>query len=140
MNVTLPYPLLANTVLFVHFAVVVFIVGGLAFIIVGHVRDWRWAKARWFRLAHCAAIAVVVVQAWLGAACPLTTLEMWLRTRAREATYSGDFIEHWLQNLLYYEAPTWVFTLAYTLFGLIVAATWWYVPPRFKRRIRKEDT
>jgi hypothetical protein len=137
VSVTLPYPLLANAVLFVHFAFVVFVVGGLAFIIVGHVRDWRWAKSLWFRLAHLAAIAVVVVQTWLGAACPLTTLEMWLRAKAREATYSGDFIEHWLHSLLYYEAPTWVFTLAYTLFGLIVAATWWYVPPRFNRRIRK---
>ena len=131
------YQLLADAVLFVHFAFVVFVVGGLAFIIVGHVRDWRWAKSLWFRLAHLAAIAVVVVQTWLGAACPLTTFEMWLRAKAREATYSGDFIEHWLQSLLYYEAPTWVFTLAYTLFGLIVAATWWYVPPRFNRRIRK---
>lgn len=137
MRVTLPYPLLADAVLFVHFAFVVFVVGGLAFIIMGHVRDWRWAKSLWFRLAHLAAIAVVVVQTWLGAACPLTTFEMWLRAKAREATYSGDFIEHWLHSLLYYEAPTWVFTLAYTLFGLIVAATWWYVPPRFNRRIRK---
>ena len=139
MSVALPYPLLADAVLFLHFAFVVFVVGGLAFIIVGHVRDWRRAKSLWFRLAHLAAIAVVVVQTWLGAACPLTTFEMWLRAKAREATYSGDFIEHWLQSLLYYEAPTWVFTLAYTLFGLIVAATWWYVPPRFNRRIRKED-
>jgi len=139
VSVALPYPLLADAVLFLHFAFVVFVVGGLAFIIVGHVRDWRRAKSLWFRLAHLAAIAVVVVQTWLGAACPLTTFEMWLRAKAREATYSGDFIEHWLQSLLYYEAPTWVFTLAYTLFGLIVAATWWYVPPRFNRRIRKED-
>ena len=30
----------------------------------------------WFRLAHLTAIAVVVLQAWFGVICPLTTLEM----------------------------------------------------------------
>ena len=139
MSDTPLYPLLADAVLFVHLAIVVFVVGGLAFIVVGNLRNWRWANSLWFRLAHLAAIVVVVAQSWLGAVCPLTTLEMWLRTKARETTYSGGFIEYWFQNLLYYEAPTWVFTLTYTLFGLIVAATWWYFPPRFKRRIHKED-
>ena len=139
MNVTPPYQLLADAVMLVHFAIVVFVVGGLAFIVVGHLRDWRWAHSLWFRIAHLAAIAVVVAQAWLGAVCPLTSLEMWLRTKARETTYSGSFIDHWLQNLLYYEAPTWVFTLVYTLFGLIVLATWWCFPPRLNRRIRKKD-
>ena len=134
------YQLLADAVLFVHLAIVVFIVGGFAFIVAGNLRGWRWVNALWFRLAHLAAITVVVAQGWLGAACPLTTLEMWLRARARETTYAGSFIEYWLQNLLYYEAPTWVFSLAYTLFGLIVAAAWWYFPPRFNRRSRKEKT
>ena len=139
MSIVLPYQLLADAVLFVHLAIVVFVVGGLAFIVVGNVRNWRWANSLRFRLAHLAAIAVVVAQSWLGEACPLTTLEMWLRTKARETTYSGSFIEHWLQNVLYFEAPTWVFTLTYTLFGLVVAAAWWYFPPRLNRRIRKED-
>lgn len=139
MSVTPPYQLLADAVMLVHFAVVVFVVGGLAFIVVGNLRDWRRANSLWFRITHLAAIALVVAQGWLGAECPLTTLEMWLRTRARDTTYSGSFIEHWLQALLYYEAPAWVFSLVYTLFGLIVLVAWWYFPPRINRRIRKED-
>jgi hypothetical protein len=55
---------------------------------------------------------------------------MWLRRQAGEATYGASFIEHWVQRLLYYEAPSWVFTLAYSLFALLVAAAWWYFPPR----------
>ena len=74
-------------------------------------------------------LAVVVAQAWLGAVCPLTSLEMWLRANARAATYRGSFIEHWLQRILYYEAPDWAFALVYTLFGLLVAVTWWRFPP-----------
>ncbi len=130
MNNTLPYQLFADVVLSVHFVIVIFVVGGLVFIVVGAFRGWRLVRKLWFRLAHLAAIAVVVAQAWLGAVCPLTTLEMWLRAKAREATYSGSFIEHWLQRLLYYEAPPWVFTLAYSAFGLVVLATWWCFPPR----------
>ena len=54
--------------------------------------------------------------------CPLTTLEMWLRSQARGSTYAGNFIEHWLQALLFWQAPPWVFTAVYTLFGLAVGA------------------
>ena len=124
-----PYQLLADVVLTLHFSIVAFVVGGLVLTIIGNFSAWRWVNALWFRLAHLAAIAVVVAQSWLGATCPLTSLEMWLRAKARVATYSGSFIEHWLQRLLYYEAPIWVFTLAYSLFGLLVAATWWFFPP-----------
>jgi hypothetical protein len=130
LNHTLPYQLLADVVLSVHFAIVLFVVGGLVFIVVGALRGWRLVRKLWFRLAHLAAISIVVVQAWLSAVCPLTTLEMWLRAKARVATYSGSFIEHWLQRWLYYEGPPWVFAFAYSLFGLVVLATWWYFPPR----------
>ena len=129
MNHTLPCQLLADAVLSVHFAIVLFVVGGLVFIVAGAFRGWRLAHKLWFRLAHLAAIAVVVAHAWLGAVCPLTALEMWLRAKALASTYSGGFIEHWLQRLLYDEAPAWVFTLAYSAFGLVVLATWWYFPP-----------
>jgi hypothetical protein len=88
-------------------------------------------------LTHLAAIAVVVAQAWLGATCPLTGLELWLRAKARQGTYSGSFIEHWLQRLLYYEAPPWVFTVVYTVFGLAVVAAWRWFPPRSGPRARE---
>lgn len=126
----MPYQLLADVMLSIHFVFVLFVVGGLAFIVLGAARGWRLASSVRFRLAHLAAIAVVVAQAWLGAACPLTTLEMWLRARAQATTYTDSFIEHWLQRLLYFEAPGWVFTLVYSVFGLVVLATWWYFPPR----------
>ena len=134
MNDPLPYQLLADGVLSLHVAIVAFVVGGLVLIVVGNLRGWPWVNAVWFRLAHLAAIAVVVAEAWFGVVCPLTSLEMWLRAEARATTYAGSFIEHWLQRVLYFEAPAWVFTLGYSLFGLAVVATWWYFPPRFNRR------
>lgn len=127
------YRLLADLVLVLHVAIVVFVVGGLVLVIAGNLRGWRWVNALWFRLAHLSAIAFVVAQAWLGMVCPLTTLEMWLRAQAGAAVYSGGFIEHWLQRLLYYDAPPWVFVLAYSLFGLLVLASWLVYPPRLRR-------
>ena len=133
MRDTVPYQTLADAVLALHVAVVVFVVGGLILIIAGNLRGWRWVNGFGFRIAHLVTIAIVVAEVWLGAVCPLTTVEMWLRTQARASTYAGSFIEHWLQSMLYYEAPSWVFTLGYSLFGLIVAVVWWHFPPKRKR-------
>lgn len=126
----MPYQLLADAVLIVHFGVVLFVVGGLVLVVVGNSRHWRWVNGWWFRLAHLAAIAFVVVQAWLGQLCPLTTLESWLRVQAGSQQYGKSFIAYWVHRLLYYEAPLWVFTLVYTLFGLLVVLAWWRYPPR----------
>ncbi len=129
-GVSVIWQLLADAVLTLHAGLVLFVVLGLGLILLGGGRGWRWVRNRWFRLAHLAAITVVVAQAWLGVICPLTTLEIWLRRRAGQGAYDGSFIEHWLQELLYYQAPAWVFIVLYTAFGSLVLASWWWVPPR----------
>lgn len=123
------YRFLADIVLSIHFAIVVFVIGGLVLVFFGNWRGWRFVNGWRFRLAHLAAIGIVVAQAWLGVACPLTTLENWLRAQADEPVYEASFVEHWVTRLLYYDAPAWVFTVAYTLFGLAVIAAWWRFPP-----------
>lgn len=92
---------------------------------------WRWVNRLWFRLVHLLAIVFVAAQAWLGQLCPLTVLESWLRAQAGTLAYGRKgFIEHWLQALIYFEAPLWVFTAAYTGFAVLVALAWWRFPPR----------
>jgi Protein of Unknown function (DUF2784) len=59
---------------------------------------------------------------------------MWLRAQARASTYSGSFIKHWVQRRLYDEGPPWVLAVGYTLFGLLVAGTWWRFPPERRHR------
>ena len=125
--------LLADLVLFSHILVVLFVVFGLLAVVVGGILGWSWVRNRTFRGLHLLAIAVVVTQAWLGVVCPLTTLEMWLREQGGGQVYSGSFISHWMQSLLYYDAPLWVFTAAYTVFGLVVLSSFWLVPVRWRK-------
>jgi hypothetical protein len=123
------FGVLADVVLALHVLLVGFVVGGLVLVVLGNLRGWRWVNNLWFRIAHLAAIVTVVAESWLGIVCPLTTLEMWLRAQSGAAGYSGGFVEHWLQRLLYYDAPPSVFVVVYTAFGVAVAVSWWYFPP-----------
>lgn len=126
------YLLAADAILALHVLFVLFVISGLVLIFAGKLAGWSWVRNRVFRIAHLAAIGVVVLQSWFGVICPLTTVEMWLRARAGGATYAGSFIAHWLDTLLYYQAPAWVFAVCYTVFGGLVVASWCWVRPRSK--------
>ncbi|TDV99441.1 uncharacterized protein DUF2784 [Halomonas alkaliantarctica] len=121
--------MLADTLLILHVLFVAFVVLGLVTIYAGYFFNWRWVRNRTFRIVHLCAIGYVVVQAWLGVVCPLTTWEMALRAEADAATYSGSFIQYWLHSLLYFTLPEWVFVMVYTLFGGLVLASWFVVKP-----------
>ncbi|HEX9173840.1 MAG TPA: DUF2784 domain-containing protein [Telluria sp.] len=128
------YRTLANCVLFAHLGVVLFIVVGLVLILLGGRFHWAWVRNFWFRLLHLAAIGYVVAESWFGIECPLTTLEQWLRVRAGQGGFEEDFIAHWVGQLLFYHAPPWVFAAVYSLFGLLVLASWLLVRPAPRSR------
>ena len=121
--------LAADAVLLLHALFVAFVIAGLILIFAGKALDWSWVRNWWFRVAHLVAIGVVVVQAWFVVICPLTTLEMELRRQAGDATYGGTFISHWLESILYYRAPAWVFAACYTAFAALVVLSWFWVRP-----------
>ena len=121
---------LADLLLILHTLLVAFVILGLVATFAGHFVGWRWVRNFWVRLSHLIVIGIVVLQSWLGVLCPLTDWEMALRAKAGEAGYEGSFIQHWLQSILYYSAPAWVFILVYTVFGALVLASWFLVRPR----------
>ena len=123
------YGFLANAVLILHVAIVLFIIGGLVLTLVGGLRRWRWVRNFWFRAAHLLGIVLVAMEAWLGIVCPLTTLEQWLREQAGQAVYAGDFVAYWLRKFMFYQAEPWVFIAAYTGFGLLVLMSWFFFSP-----------
>lgn len=131
--------ILADLLLILHVALVAFVILGLAAIFMGGSLGWSWIRNLWFRLSHLGVIAVVVLQAWLGLLCPLTSWEMALRQKAGDAVYEGSFIQHWLHSILYYSAPEWVFITAYSLFGALVLISWLVVRPRRRRPTRDQE-
>jgi hypothetical protein len=82
---------LADLVLGLHLVFVLFVVlGGLLVL--------EWPRFAWLHIP--AAIWGVLIE-FTGWICPLTPLENSLRARGGEAGYSGGFIEHYIQPLLY---------------------------------------
>jgi hypothetical protein len=123
--------LAADMILVLHAAFIAFVLFGLVLIWVGYARKWHWTQTWTLRLIHLAAIGFVILQAYLGIVCPLTTLENSLRLRAGQDAYTeAGFIEYWLHRAVFWHAPAWVFTVAYTAFGLLVIGTLILLPPR----------
>lgn len=123
------HSLLADFILVIHFAFVLFVVGGLAVIWLGGLLSWQWVRHFWFRISHLAAIVFVTGEALAGAMCPLTLWEDSLRGRQTET----GFIARWMHRVIFYDFPEWVFTLGYVLFALVVGLTFWLVPVRSRR-------
>lgn len=118
---------LADGVLLLHFAVVLFNIGGLLIVLVGHDRGWRIVRHRSLRLLHLGLVWFVAVEAALGYACPLTVLEDTLRADA--APQSAGFLQRWLSAVLYWNLPAWMFAAAYAAFALGVTAAFLRKPP-----------
>jgi len=85
------YRVLADVVVLLHTAFVVFVV-------VGGFLAWRW---RWVMWAHvpCALWGIAIEYGgWIS---PLTPLENAFRARAGLGGYRGGFVEHYVIPLLY---------------------------------------
>lgn len=104
------YRVLADLVLVLHLGFVVFVVlGGLLVL--------RWPAAM---ALHIPAAVWGVLIEFTGWVCPLTPLENWLRVRGGELGYSGGFIEHYIQPLLYPSGLTRATQIVLGTFVLLV--------------------
>lgn len=117
--------LLADLILIIHFAFVLFVVGGLILTWAGGAAGWRWVRNFRFRIAHLGAIVFVAGESLAGVWCPLTVWEDVLRGAHAEKS----FVARWVHRVLFYEFPEWVFTAAYVACALVVAGSWWWVRP-----------
>ena len=118
--------MLATTIVVVHLGVMLFITAGLPLIYIGAARRWAWVRDWRWRALHLAAIGFVAAESLAGIVCPLTLWEDSLRGQQSRV----GFIERWVDRILFYDFPTWVFTVAYTVFAALVVLTWFTVPPR----------
>src|SRR5882762_9670687 len=78
------YALLADLIVAIHIAYVVYVVGGLVAILIGALRGRKWIRNPWFRVTHLLAILIVVIEIFLKLNCPLTTWENQARAAAQQ--------------------------------------------------------
>lgn len=85
------YKILADFVLLLHFAFIIFVIfGGLL-----ALKNVKWA---WLHVPVAVWGALVEFTGWI---CPLTPLENWLYFKAGAGTYEERFIAHYLLPLIY---------------------------------------
>ena len=99
--------------------------------VIGLVRRWHWTRNFWFRAANLLAIGLVAVNAWVGKICPLIIWENEMLETAGGDVYPGTFVGYYLQKVIYYDFPIWVFAIIYTLFAALVLISWIIWPPRW---------
>jgi hypothetical protein len=115
----------ALSILVLHLAVIAFNVAGCVLIPIGAWRRWRWVRNFWFRVAHVACLAIVALQAVLGRACFLT---VW-QGEASGAATAQPLIAGWIERVIYWPLPLWVFAVAYVVVFAYVVALWIVVRP-----------
>jgi hypothetical protein len=101
---------MADSVVIIHFLWILFLIfGGV------------WGKKnRLVRNIHIPGVVFACVVELCDWYCPLTHLEVWLRGRQYPGEgYSGSFIAHYLERLIYIDLPRWVIiVLTILLFGM----------------------
>ena len=118
---------LAHAVLTVHLAIIAFNLAGLVAIPLGARRGWSFVRAPLWRALHVVSWAAVALQAAAGRACFLT---VWQDDLGGASTADEPLIVRWVNSLVYWPLPAWVFTVLYAAaFGYVVALLW-LVPPR----------
>ncbi len=120
---------LADLILIIHFAVVLFIIFGFFFPIFYKFK-FNFAKNYYIRIIHISLITIVLVETLVGVICPLTIIENLLRN----STQSESLIAKLLRDLLF-----WDFSISYFLFIYFICFSWtvfiwFFFPPNKKIR------
>ena len=90
------YQLLADSVVVLHLFFILFVV-------LGGILTLVWPKVIW---VHIPCVLWAIIIELTGKICPLTPLENELRARAGQGMYSGDFVMHYIEPMIYLEGLT----------------------------------
>jgi len=104
------YSILADLLVVVHLAFIIFVVLGAVLVI-----TWRWVI-----YLHIPAViwaALVEFEEWI---CPLTPWENQLRQAGGEAGYTGGFIEHYIIPVMYPENLTQEIQIILGVFVIVI--------------------
>jgi len=119
---TVRYDLLADLLLLVHGAFVLFVIAGGLLVL-------RWARVAWLHLP--AAVWGAGIE-FTGGICPLTPIEQTWRRAAGGTGYQGGFIEHYVTAALYPAGLT--HTVQVGLGLMVLAVNGWVYRTLWRRR------
>jgi hypothetical protein len=118
--------LLADLVLLLHLAFVLFVVlGGLPVL--------RWPRLAWLHIPIALYGATIE---FLGFTCPLTPLENRYRRLGGESGYEGGFVEHYVTSLIYPDGLTRGIQVALGIAVLVLNAVVYAVVLRRRSRAK----
>ena len=105
------YRVLADAVVVVHFAFVVFVA-------IGGILAWRWPRLLWL---HVPAVVWGIGIVTVGYDCPLTGLERHFRRLGGQTPSKAGFIDHYVAGVIYPERYT---SLLRALVGVLIVVGW----------------
>ena len=117
--------MIADALLFVHFSLAAFITLGFFVIPIGYRFGWNCIKNRNLRLLHLSLMGFITVETIVGLTCLLTALE----NMFRDVDYSSSFMSYWIAQILYWDLPSQVFVIFYSLCLGWVLILWKVCPP-----------
>lgn len=122
-NGPVSYEIAADLTAAVHFSFIGFVIFGA---LLGR-------RSRLWMALHVAAMIYGVMIEVFYWYCPLTVLEQYLRSKAGRGQYAEAFIAHYLNRVIYLDAPQWTLILAAAVMaatnaGLYLYWYWWRRP------------
>ena len=117
--------MIADLLLLIHFSIAACITAGFFIIPLGCKFGWNCIKKRNLRLLHLFLMGVITTETIVGLTCPLTVLE----NMFRDVDYSISFMSYWVTEILYWDLPSQVFVLLYSLCFAWVLILWKICPP-----------
>jgi hypothetical protein len=124
------YPIAAGIVIVIHFIWIAFVILGFPVLL--------WLNSARWRLIHLAAVIWMVLMQVTHSICPLTYLEVWLKSEGRGVeVYSGKFIIETLERLIYVDNVTLEkITCATGVYLTLIVLSFWFRPIRRKKKVR----
>lgn len=127
------YLALAEAVLALHLGVILFNLFGFIAIPLGAWRRWGFVRGFYWRALHVVIMLVVALQAIAGRACILT---LWQDALSGLSLNHTPLVMRWVNAVIFWPLPLWVFGLVYIALFLYVLALLWLVPPLWPRRFQ----
>lgn len=103
------YRILADVVVVLHFAFILFVVAGGFFVL-------RWRK---LLIVHIPVVIYGALIEFVGWVCPLTPFENWLRVRGGGTGYDTTFTDHYIMRMIYPASLTYELQI---FLGILVTA------------------